>query len=151
MMTAKGGGGASRTATVTKAADDDGDDKKATSMSKERKRELLREAVEAAWRDGGALDQGATEEQVVQTVRGTIQVARHYADLIEQQKFNFGKYGEGVVLPDVMADPLWVAGRLCVVSRVTGVNSEHLPSMVEVSGAGILELQATAAMRVPPM
>ena len=144
-MAARGGGGASRTATVTKAADDDGDDKK---MSKERKRELLREAVEAAWRDGGALDEGATEEQTLQTVRGTIQVARHYADLIEQQKFNLGKYGEGAVLPDVMADPLWVASRLGVISRVTGVSPEHLPAMVDVSGAGILELEATAAMRV---
>jgi hypothetical protein len=34
-------------------------------------------------------------------------VARHYIALIEQQKFNFGKYGEGVVCPESFADPLW--------------------------------------------
>jgi hypothetical protein len=68
--------------------------------------------------------------------------------LIDQQKFNYGKYGKGVVHPDTHGDPLWVAGRLCIISRMTGVLPENLPTMVESSGVGILELQATAAMRV---
>ena len=77
---------------------------KSRSNSKEKrdkikKRELLNSDVEAAWRDGGALLEGATQEAVTRTVRGTIQVARHYATLIEQQKFNFGKYGKGKEVP----------------------------------------------------
>ena len=104
-------------------------------------------AVEAAWRDGGGLLEGATEESVVRTVRGTMAVARHYEALIDQQKFNFGKYGEGVILPDTHADAAWVAGRLCVVCRMTGVSPQDVPGMVEASGVGVLELEATAAMR----
>jgi len=34
-------------------------------------------------------------------------VARHYIALIEQQKYNLAKYGEGVVCPESFADPLW--------------------------------------------
>jgi hypothetical protein len=97
--------------------------------------------VEAIWRDGGALD-GATADAVERTVRGTIAVSRHYEQLIEQQKFNRGKYGEGDVLSDDHADPAWVAARLCLVGRMTGVPSEDVPGMVEVSGAGILSLMA---------
>ena len=74
---------------------DDDDDKR----DKINKRELLNSVVEAAWRDGGALLEGATQEAVTRTVRGTIQVARHYATLIDQQKFNFGKYGKGNEVP----------------------------------------------------
>lgn len=148
--------GSSRTARMsTRVAEaDDGSggasvvDDVETKKNKHDKRAIMHDAVEEAWRAGGGLLEGATEESVVRTVRGTIQVARHYAALIEQQKFNFGKYGEGPVLPDTHADPLWVAGRLCVVSRVTGVPPQHLPAMVESGGAGVLELEATAAMRV---
>lgn len=128
------------------AAPDDGRDG-ARSETKEARRARLNEEVERAWRDGGALE-GATEDIVVRTVRGTVQVARHYAALIDQQKFNYGKYGEGEVLPDTHMDARWIAGRLCVVSRVTGVGSENVSTMVEVSGVGILELEAAAAMRV---
>ena len=102
--------------------------------------------VEAIWRDGGALE-GATAEAVERTVRGTIAVSRHYEKLIEQQKFNRGKYGEGDVLSDDHADPAWVAARLCLVGRMTGVPSEDVPGMVELSGAGILSLTASSAMR----
>ena len=38
---------------------------------------------------------------MVRTVRGTVQVARHYEQLIEQQVFNLAKYGEGEVLPQL--------------------------------------------------
>ena len=58
------------------------------------------------WQQEGGLN-GATEDAMVRTVRGTMGVARHYIALIEQQKFNFGKYGEGVVCPESFADPLW--------------------------------------------
>lgn len=87
-MTARGSG---RTTTVAKVAEDpaaaaaaaasSGGSINATSEDESKsnsRRELLNASVEAAWREGGALE-GATQEAVVRTVRGTIQVARHYA------------------------------------------------------------------------
>ena len=105
------------------------------------------ESAESTWRASGALD-GSTPESVERTVRGTLAVARHYARLIEQQAFHAGKYGEGDVLPASHADPAWVASRLALVSRMTGVAPEHLPDMVEQAGAGVLALDAPRVLEI---
>lgn len=114
---------------------------------KVRRRREEADAVEAAWREGGGLLDGADEESVVRTVRGTVQVARHYEQLIEQQVFNLAKYGEGEVLPETHKDPVWVAQRLCMLQKLTNVPPQHVPDMVGQSGAGVLSLTPASVLR----
>ena len=121
------------------------DDKVDTAIL-DAEKEKTREAVESAWRKGGCLD-GCSKESVGKTVRGTIAVARHYKNLIEQQKFNFGKYGTGNVFPDDFFCPEWVAGQLTMISKMTGVRAEDTCEMVQVAGASVLELTASSIMR----
>lgn len=104
-------------------------------------------AVERAWRDGGALD-GANDDAVERTVRRTLQLAKHFERLRFQQEVALGKYGEGVVLPASHSDPIWLASRLRVLSRLTRVAPEELPAMVEIVGADLLALSPAKVMRV---
>jgi hypothetical protein len=115
--------------------------------TKARRKQEEYDEVEATWREGGGLLDGADEESVVRTVRGTVQVAKHYDLLIEQQVFNLAKYGEGEVLPDTHKDPVWVAQRLCMLQKLTNVPPQYVPDMVEQSGAGVLALTPASVLR----
>ena len=112
----------------------------------EERREKTRDAVEAAWREGEVLDK-KTADCVIRTVRGTIAVARHYERVIDQQRFHFGKYGCVEDFPDVFADPTWVASRLRMVHKMTGIEPESVPEMVQMRGAGVLSLTAKSIMK----
>ncbi len=122
----------------------------ATSVT-DLERAKTRHFVELVFRENGCFH-GSSDESVAKTVRGTIAVAKHYEHLIEQQKFNYGKYGpqgdgSAVVFPDDFFDPAWVAGQLSMISKMTGVPCELVPGMVQVAGAGVLELTAGSIMK----
>jgi hypothetical protein len=81
-------------------------------------------------------------------VRRTLQLAKHFERLRFQQEVSRGKYGEGVVLPASHSDPIWLASRLRVLSRLTRVAPEELPAMVEIVGAELLNVSPAKVMRV---